>query len=532
MNKIKKLVLSLSVVLAMAIAFVVGLVGLNHNKSVNNSNVKQVEDVGSEIKSPTKPARPVRKTLTFSEGEVSIQGGSGDINFEYNPDNTQGATSVAYEYCFNNPMTDPMAINLKSIDASGVVTISYAYGGDNGQPLTEITDTTTIFEAQTIQTYKSKYIYVVVTANSDIPTNFQSNVVWYQGRAGEIEIYNTDGTQNSTQTVVKGQPISEPNIEVTDNAEVKWYLDAECTTPATFPLNETQPLYVKVLTPNLPSDWLKLEDDHYVVTKGTSALQSDLIIPSTYNGLEVTHIAEATECTEDGDYLGLFYNKGVTSVILPGTITNIGTGAFSMISSITNVDLSNCTNLTTIGECAFNTCGLIQLDLTNCTSLIAIEGSAFAYCESLTSITLSSSLTSVGEGAFQSCTGLTSVNLNACTSLISISNSAFRSCRGLTSIDLSGCTSLTSIGTSAFQFCYALTNIVISESVSKIGNYAFEGCSKEASITFNDTTTWYYTNIQANWNNMTGGTEIEVTDPITNASFFRSTHYKYYWYKL
>ena len=37
MSKIKKLVLGISVALTMAIAFVVGIAGLNHNKPLKNS---------------------------------------------------------------------------------------------------------------------------------------------------------------------------------------------------------------------------------------------------------------------------------------------------------------------------------------------------------------------------------------------------------------------------------------------------------------------------------------------------------------
>lgn len=34
-----------------------------------------------------------------------------------------------------------------------------------------------------------------------------------------------------------------------------------------------------------------------------------------------------------------------------------------------------------------------------------------------------------------------------------------------------------------------------------------------------------------NWQNKTGGTQTSVTDPSTNATYFKETYYNYYWYK-
>ena len=92
--------------------------------------------------------------------------------------------------------------------------------------------------------------------------------------------------------------------------------------------------------------------------------------------------------------------------------------------------------------------------------------------------------------------------------------------------------SVTRIGEGAFSDCYNLTSITIPASVTSIGAYAFQYCSRLTSITFEDPSGWYRTGDYSNWNNKTGGTAISLADPATNATYFESTYWNYYWYKL
>jgi hypothetical protein len=82
-------------------------------------------------------------------------------------------------------------------------------------------------------------------------------------------------------------------------------------------------------------------------------------------------------------------------------------------------------------------------------TVTSIVAHAFAWCTSLTSIELPSSLTSIGAVAFYNCYSLTCIKLPP--SLASIGNYAFYGCRSLTSIDLPA--SLTSIGNGVFFSC-------------------------------------------------------------------------------
>ena len=267
----------------------------------------------------------------------------------------------------------------------------------------------------------------------------------------------------------------------------------------------------------------------------------------------------------------------LTTLKLDSKTTEISSQAFWNNNVLTNIDLSNCTSLTSIGVQAFEDCSeLTSIDLSNCTNLTSIGSSAFHNCSGLTNITLPSSLETIGDSAFYGCSELTSINLSNCTNLTSIGSSAFSDCRGLTSItfpssletigdsafsycsgltsiDLSNCTNLTSIGSSAFHNCSGLTNITLPSSLetigdsafrncsgltsidlsnctslTSIGRYAFNNCSKLTSITFPNTTGWYCTTSSS----ATTGTEMIMSNPTQNATWLTAgsgeDYYGYY----
>ena len=86
-------------------------------------------------------------------------------------------------------------------------------------------------------------------------------------------------------------------------------------------------------------------------------------------------------------------------------------------------------------------------------------------------------------------------------------------------------------GNYAFMSCRNLTSITLPESVLTIGKDTFYSCDKLNTITFRDTTTWYATTSETDWKNKTGGTEIDVTSSLNNATYFKSTYCNYYLYK-
>ena len=151
--------------------------------------------------------------------------------------------------------------------------------------------------------------------------------------------------------------------------------------------------------------------------------------------------------------------------------------------------------------------GVIEFD----GDVTVIGQSAFYNCSSLTSVTIPDSVTTIGWGAFYDCTSLTSVTIP--NSVTTIENCVFCGCSslqefngkfasedgrcliidgtlnsfapaGLTEYAISD--SVTTIGDNAFQFCSSLTSITIPDSVTTISEEAFSNCDSLPSVTIGD----------------------------------------------
>jgi hypothetical protein len=211
-------------------------------------------------------------------------------------------------------------------------------------------------------------------------------------------------------------------------------------------------------------------------------------------------------------------NAYIKGVILPDTLTSIGSNAFYGCSGITSVIIPS--RVASIGEAAFRSCsGLINVTIPD--SVESIGASAFYGCTSLSSVTIGEGVTSIGNFAFQNCADLTSVNIPG--RVTSIGASAFAACNDLTAFtvaesntaysaqdgilynkakttivsvprkingELNLPNTLTSIGSYAFQNCVGITSATIPDTVDSIGSYAFQNCSGLISVTIpgNDTT--------------------------------------------
>ncbi len=188
-----------------------------------------------------------------------------------------------------------------------------------------------------------------------------------------------------------------------------------------------------------------------VTITGYTGADKTIVIPPTINEKAVVGIGEST----------FYENTNLESVSAP-SVTNIGLNAFKGCKNMVNVSLSNATD---IGVQAFWDCtSLTKLDLPKATS---IGRNAFAYCTSLTELELPEA-TSIGFRAFEGCTSLTELDLPEVTS---IGNEAFLYCTSLIKFSLP---KATSIGSGAFYGCTSLNYFVIPESVTEIGNGAFD----------------------------------------------------------
>ena len=170
--------------------------------------------------------------------------------------------------------------------------------------------------------------------------------------------------------------------------------------------------------------------------------------------------------------------SGLTSITIPNSMTSIGANTFSDCTGLTSVTIPN--SVTSIGSSAFHGCkGLTSITIPN--SVTSIGYGAFGGCKGLKSFTIPNSVTSIGGHAFDGCSGLTSVTIP--NSVISIESFTFAGCSGLTSVTIPN--SVTSIAYWAFYGCSGLTSVTIPNSVKIIGEEAFGDCSRLRTVTLN-----------------------------------------------
>ena len=146
-------------------------------------------------------------------------------------------------------------------------------------------------------------------------------------------------------------------------------------------------------------------------------------------------------------------NTEIKDLVIPNSVTSIGSSAFYGCSGLTSITIPN--SVTSIGNYAFRYCtGLTSITIPN--SVTSIETQAFEGCSGLTSITIPNSVTSIGNGTFFGCSGLISASIP--NSVTSIGKQAFYYCTSMTSVTIPN--SVTSIGEQAFYYCPSLTSVI------------------------------------------------------------------------
>ena len=258
-------------------------------------------------------------------------------------------------------------------------------------------------------------------------------------------------------------------------------------------------------------------------------ISGNVVIPDTVSYNDTTY--NVTELKVVG-YYGTFDNcTGLTSVIIPNSVTTIGDYAFYVCTGLTSVIIPN--SVTTIGEYAFNNCtGLTSVTIP--ASVTTICEGVFKSCTGLTSVTIPNSVTTIGDWAFNECTGLATLNFNAinCSdfvygyhpfnrcpiSTITIGDSVQRipkyfayNLDSLRTLTIGN--SVTSIGIYAFYHCTGLTSVTIPNSVTTIGNYAFNDCTQLTSVTIGNSVTTIGTSA---FNGCTQLTSVTIGNSVTS----------------
>ena len=146
-------------------------------------------------------------------------------------------------------------------------------------------------------------------------------------------------------------------------------------------------------------------------------------------------------------------NTALTSVIIPDSVTSIGSDAFDASVAIW-MDSITCADI--------DVNGLLTIP-----DGVTSMSNAFGSCSQLTSVSIPNSVETIGQDVFQG-TALTVVTMNA---NISFDKDTFGGCASLTTLVIGN--SVETIGGEAFKGCSQLDSIIIGDSVKTIENGAF-----------------------------------------------------------
>ena len=204
-----------------------------------------------------------------------------------------------------------------------------------------------------------------------------------------------------------------------------------------------------------------IDSSFFEFTAGTitsyQGAAAKVVIPATINGTPVKEIAGSAFAN----------HTEITSLVIPGSVTNIDNNAFSGLTHLTNVQFG--TGLTSIGDSAFRDASLLK-EVKFPNSLISIGDNAFRH-SGLQGVTFGKNVGSIGVSAFADNTAMMKSVIPGNVKLISAG--AFQGNVSLKVLQIGK--GVATIGDSAFAGIKALRAVSIPGTVKIIGAEAFAG---------------------------------------------------------
>ena len=359
---------------------------------------------------------------------------------------------------------------------------------NNGSSNVDLSDSNwQLYEGEPIQLTQPKYVHVYAERDGWItsPQKYSDfynpyytrrpDMYWHSNKQ-KLELYNYNADATVYYTIDGSDPTEQSlvynpadSIAITRNVLVK------CIAMRSGRFNSTINQYqITGVNQTFAKDgiYYRIVDNvltnEVEVTSGDKQYEGDIVIPEkiTYAGVDydVTRIGKEA----------FYYDKNLTSIMLPATIKSIGSSAFQECTKLTAIDLP--ASVITIENNAFYNSALKNVSFSD--ALETIGNSAFSECRNLANVTLPQMLKSIGSQAFYNCNQLTRVDIPE--SVTTIGNSAFSSCDKLESVTLPS--GLKELAENLFRNT-ALKSVVIPLGVTTIGNGAFYGCASLSSVT-------------------------------------------------